>query len=94
MRTGWAWLTCVAILSGCGSGSDASPSTPPGPAGGVASVLCRTHRVQIQADEQTLKLDQSSGDTAAAAALRTKIEADLATAQAIPGCNVDDLALR
>jgi hypothetical protein len=59
----------------------------------VASILCRTHRVQIQSNEQTLAVEEAAGHTAAVAALRARIRDDLSAARAIPGCDVRDLAL-
>ena len=89
----------LVILTGCnsGSGTPRAPASPKPsatrPGGAVASILCRTHRVEIQSNEQALTVDEAGGDTTAASALRVKIRADLAAARAIPGCNVDDLPL-
>jgi hypothetical protein len=62
------------------------------PAGGIAGILCRTHRVQIQANEQSLTVEEAAGHTAAATALRAQIRDGLTAAKAIPGCDVQDLA--
>jgi hypothetical protein len=49
--------------------------------------------VQIQSNEQTLAVEEAAGHTDAAAALRVRIRGDLNAARAIPGCDVQDLAL-
>ena len=59
----------------------------------MASILCRTHRVAIQSEEQALTVDEAAGDQAAAAALRIKIRDAITAARAIPGCDVADLAI-
>ena len=88
------------VIVGCGSPAKApqikpapgaSPS-PSAPTGGIAGILCRTHRVQIQANEQSLTVEEAAGHTAAAAALRAQIRDGLTAAKAIPGCDVQDLA--
>jgi hypothetical protein len=49
--------------------------------------------VAIQSDEQALTVQEAAGDQSAAAALRVKIRDAITAAQAIPGCDVRDLAL-
>ena len=89
-------LVGLLLLTACNSHGTASPVASPtatAPSGTFARILCRTHRVQIQGDEQALTVDESAGDATAVAALRVKIRGDIAATRAIPGCNVDDLPI-
>ena len=64
------------------------------PGGLVNGSRCGALRAQVQANVQTLQIQQASGQTAEAQKTQAQIDASLAAARAIPGCDVSDLAPR
>ena len=67
-------------------------ATPSPPSGLVNGSRCSALRVQIQANVQTLQLEQAAGHTAEAQKVQAQIAASQTAARAIPGCDVSDLA--
>lgn len=98
-RIAAAGSLCLALAVGCaseGGTPQVSPApaatAPASPAGGfVNNTRCNALRVAIKANQQSLVVEQTAGHEEAAAALRAKISADIATAASIRGCPVADL---
>ena len=89
-------MILAAAVAACGGSSTpaqvSSPSPSPHVPGGLVNgPRCGALRAQIQANVQTLQLEQTSGQTAEAQQTQAQIDASLTAARAIPGCDVSDL---
>jgi len=93
-------LLFLALAAGCGSSASPAQSpepavtTPSPPSGLVNGTRCAALRVQLQANVQTLQLEEAAGHADAVTRLKAQIAASQTAARAIPGCDVSDLVPR
>ncbi len=95
-------LLLALAAAGCGSSDAPAPDVPsiaPSPSphvpgGLVNGTRCSALRIQLQANAQTLQLEEAAGHIDRVKQLKAQIAASQTAARAIPGCDVSDVLPR